>query len=180
MTIRALLAVTFALLLAGCGDAPQASADAAMPAKPPQDVAKKARPAKVGCDVHYAQVRERILGILRGTEGGSLIAHATRNSVGVLGELEPGQSRLAFDCSFENRRFNEKRVAATGGAPAIPAECADLIERIDTRCLKPLAERGDALDKDCNLLLVSLADVGGNQRRLSNGAFCASMARDLR
>lgn len=121
-----------------------------------------------------------ILGILRGSESGSLIAHAMRNSTAMLSELEPGDSRLNYDCSLENRRLVEGRTPTGATAIAMPESCSALIERIDARCLTPLAERGQALDQQCNMMLVSLADVGdGLQRKLGNGGLCSSMARDF-
>ncbi len=177
MIVRFLSTALVAAMLVACGDTQPVATDTGTSANA-EPKRERARPAKVGCDVHYALVREVILGILRGSEKGSLIAHATRNSTAVLSELEPGKSRLDYDCSFENRRLVEKR-APTGAAPfAMPESCSALIERIDARCLKPLAERGEALDQECNVMLVSLANMGdGPQGKLGNSGLCASFAR---
>lgn len=177
MIVRLLITAILATALVACGDTQPVATDTGKSANA-EPKRERARPAKVGCDVHYAQVREVILGILRGSESGSLIAHATRNSTAVLSELKPGEWRLDHDCSFENRRLVEGRKPIGATAVTMPESCSALVERIDARCLQPLAERGEALDQQCNVMLVSLANVGdGLQGKPGNGELCASFAR---
>ncbi|MFZ1392357.1 MAG: hypothetical protein WAS23_12275 [Dokdonella sp.] len=172
---RAPCAIALILALAACNPVDQKSAaPAAAPA------AGTARPMreKIPCSQHYAEVREAILGTLRGADSLPLIQVATRVSSMVLDDTA---SRFNANCSFDSRNFQKLRSPIATPVVPLQGQCAALVEKIDARCLKPLVERGKSLDKNCHVVLVGIADneQQGMMRRMHNEGFCTSMMDDL-
>lgn len=133
----------------------------------------------VSCAQHYGELREAILGALRGSEKLPLIAPVTQHSTGVLSPLAAGKTPADVDCRSANRSLRAKR--SPGSAWTVAPECAALIERIDAVCLKPLVERGEPLSAACNTTLIGMAGTQADslQRIMGNGGFCGPMIKDL-
>lgn len=163
------------LALTACNPADQKSAASAT--APAADIARPAR-EKILCSEHYAQVREAILGTLRGTESLPLIQVATRVSSVVLDDTA---TRFNADCGFDSQKFQKLRSPIATPVVPLQGQCAALVEKIDAQCLKPLVERGEALDKKCHVALVGIADnePQGMMQKMHNDGFCASMLDDL-
>lgn len=175
MSKNAVYAVAVMLVLTACD--PVDGKPGASPVMLADD-ASHPRREQIVCSEHYAQVREAILGTLRGTESLPLITVVTRVSSTV---LDGTVSLLNADCSFDNRKLQESRSPVAAPATPLQGRCAALVERIDTRCLQPLVERGEPLDKHCHLVLVAIADQSQKDvlRKMSSDQFCASMQEDL-
>lgn len=187
MFVRSSLVTLLMLGLSACDSAssPGNSGSASSPAPAngasptPAEGASPARET-VSCAQHYGEVRDAILGTLRGTESLSLVTLVTQHSVGVLSPLAAGTSPADANCRSSSRSFREKRKPGTASAWPLAPQCSALLERIDARCLKPLAERGEPLSTACNLTLNGTADMSdGLQRKMGDGGFCESMGKDL-
>jgi len=188
MFVRAALITLLTLGVSACDGSSSGSAGSPAPANGAQPAsvpapANGAQPARetVSCGQHYGEVRDAILGALRGTENLALIALVTQHSVGVLEPLAAGTSLADTNCRFANRSLREKRKPGSASAWPLAPQCSALIERVDAVCLKPLAERGEPLKTACNLALVGVADmeVDGLKRKMGDGEFCGSMGQDL-
>jgi len=186
MFVRTSLVTLLLLGLSACDSAsPSSSASANSPAPAngaPPAQAKAAPQARetVSCAEHYGEVRDAILGTLRGTESSSLVALVTQHSVGVLSPLAAGTSPADANCRSSSRSFREKRKPGTTSAWPLAPQCSALLERVDARCLKPLAERGEPLSTACNLTLNGTADMSdGLKRKMGDGGFCESMGESL-
>jgi len=168
-------AAALILILTACNPVnPESAASAAAPGVK----TAAAQREKVPCSEHYARVREAILGTLRGTESLPLIQVATRVSSTVLDDTA---ARFTADCSFDSKKFQALRSPANASAVPLQGQCADLVEKIDARCLRPLVERGEPLDKKCHVVLVGIADHDRQEmvRKMHDEAFCVSMRDDL-
>lgn len=171
---RAACVIALILALAACNPAGQNQA--ASSAAPAADSVHPRR-EKILCSDHYAQVREAILGTLRGTESLPLIQVATRVSSTVLSD-----TAVRFNTDgFDNRQFQKLRIPTVSSATPLQGKCAALVERIDARCLLPLVERGEALDRNCHVVLIGIADHEQKEvmRKMRNEDFCASMQDSL-
>jgi hypothetical protein len=172
-----------AIVLSGCSsEAPSsgASASASSVASGSSASAPPAPANEVTCDVHYGEVREGILGALRGTESLQLISLITRHTEGVRSappqEMTPAQQ----SCSFESRAFRRVRSPNTGVGWSLAPQCEAMIQRVDSVCLQPLAERGTPFSQACSLALSGVASAsGGQQQNMSNSGLCESAMRDL-
>lgn len=180
MLQRASLIALSTLILAGCsGDGPSAGASAAASSSA-ASTAAPTRSEAVTCDTHYAEVREAILGVLRGTESLSLIGLATRYSEGVLSAPAAGTTPAEMSCRSESRSLRGDRRPNTGTGWTLAPQCESLLQRLDTVCLQPLAERGTPFSRSCNLALMGVASAsGGQQANMSNAGLCESAMRDL-
>lgn len=134
----------------------------------------------VTCDTHYREVREAVLGVLRGTESLSLIGLATRYSDGVLSAPAPGTMPAEMNCRSESRSLRGDRKPNTGTGWTLAPQCEALQQRLDTVCLQPLVEQGTPFSRSCNLALMGVASAsGGQQANMSNAGLCESAMRDL-
>ena len=132
------------------------------------------------CDTHYAEVREAVLGVLRGTESLSLIGLATRYSEGVLSAPAAGTTPAQMNCRSESRSLRRDRKPNTGVAWTLAPQCDALLQRLDTSCLQPLAEQGTPFSRACNLALMGVSSVsGGQQANMSNASLCEGALREL-
>lgn len=169
------LALSLTLLLAACGHDEPAAARGGI-AAPPREVGGRLTAAEtVSCAEHYAQVRDAVLDTLRGDAALPLIDLATRASIGNKGDA--AQDSLKRNCRFENRHLLKVRAkAAAPGQRRLAPSCVALVDAIDTRCLQPLAQRGQPLDSPCMTLLVGIADSAERMdAKLGDDGFCRSM-----
>ena len=180
MLQRVSLIALSTLMLASCsGDSPGAAAGAAASSSA-ASAAAPTRSEAVTCDTHYAEVREAVLGVLRGTESLSLIGLATRYSEGVLSAPAAGTTPAQMNCRSESRSLRRDRKPNTGVALTLAPQCEALLQRLDSTCLQPLAEQGTPFSRACNLALMGVASVsGGQQANMSNAGLCESAMRDL-
>ncbi len=176
MLQRASLIVLASLAMAGCGsDSPGAATGASSAA-----AAAPTASEEITCDTHYREVREGILGVLRGTESLPLIGLATRYSEGVLSAPAAGTTPAEMNCRSESRSLRGDRKPNSGTGWALAPQCEALLQRLDTVCLQPLAERGTPFSRSCNLALMGVASAsGGQQANMSNAGLCESAMREL-
>jgi hypothetical protein len=188
MLQRSSLIAFLTIVLAGCGSestSTSTSTSTSASASASTTSSAAAAPAStrseaVTCDIHYAEVREAILGVLRGTESLSLISLATGSSEGVLSAPAAGTTPAQMNCRSQSRSLRRDRKPNTGVAWALAPQCDALLQRLDSSCLKPLAEQGTPFSRACNLALVGVASVsGGQQANMSNAGLCESAMRDL-
>ncbi|GMV31677.1 MAG: hypothetical protein AMXMBFR59_38020 [Rhodanobacteraceae bacterium] len=172
------LAVCFTLLLAACGgtgDAgPAAGGESAVPV--PREARRGSAAAEsVSCAEHYAQVRDAVLDTLRGEAAFPLIDLAARASIGSKGDA--ADDVLKRSCRSENRHLRKLRAnAAAGTARTLAPSCVALVDYIDSRCLQPLAQRGEPLDRHCTTVLTGIADsASGMDTKLRDDGFCRSV-----
>lgn len=138
MLQRASLSVLASLVLASCGNqSPGGVADAGSAA-----AAAPTRSEAVTCDIHYREVRETILGVLRGTESMSLIKLATVHSEGMLSAPPAGTAPADMNCRSESRGLRRERKPNTGTGWTLAPQCEALVQRLDSDCLQLLVERG--------------------------------------
>lgn len=179
MLHRAALIATTLLILTGCGGESPSSKAAASSASPSASSASSASSA-VTCDTHYREVREAVLGVLRGTESMSLIKLATVHSEGTLSAPPAGTAPADMNCRSESRGLRRERKPNTGTGWALAPQCEALLQRLDSDCLKPLAERGTPFSRGCNLALMGVASVsGGQQANMSNADLCEGAMGEL-
>lgn len=179
MLHRAALIATTLLILTGCGgESPSSHATASGPSASASSAS--AASAEVTCDSHYREVRETILGVLRGTESMSLVGLATRHSDGVLSAPAAGSAPADMNCRSESRGLRRDRKPNTGTGWALAPQCEALLQRIDSDCLQPLVERGTPFSRGCNLALMGVASVsGGQQANMSNPGLCEGAMGEL-
>jgi hypothetical protein len=153
-TNRLILLPLSLLLLQACGgDAPSAPSNKAAPAP------SAGSSERMTCADYLPEVRAAILGHLRGTERIGLIGMVTGVSASTYasasdqGPVEISQST----CSFFGKKLRKDRKPDTDAAFKLAPACAARIERIDTDCLKPLAERGVPLNSVCNSTLIGMS-----------------------
>lgn len=173
------LALSLTLLLAACGHEEPAAAGVGTPV-PAREVGTGRTAAEtVSCAEHYAQVRDAVLDTLRGDAALPLIDLATRASIGSKGDV--AQDPLQRNCRFENRHLLKLRAKAADPAPrTLAPSCVALVDAIDTRCLQPLAQRGQPLDSRCTTVLVGIADSAERMdAKLGDDGFCRSMRDGL-
>lgn len=166
-----------ALALSACSgesaDAPQAAQSSA-----PSALASPA--ADVDCAVHYSEVRDGILGALRGSEVLPLVSVVTTHSEGVMSAPTPGTALAQLNCNSESRSFRAQRAPSAGAVWSLAPECDALILRLDTACLKPLAHAGTPFSAACNLALMGVASASdGQQQNMSNASLCQSAMSGL-
>jgi hypothetical protein len=183
MLNRIALLALIALTVSGCGSETAQSGSAAPESSAAASAGASARSTpreEVTCDIHYAEVREAILGVLRGTESLSLISLATGSSEGVLSAPAAGTTPAQMNCRSQSRSLRRDRKPNTGVAWTLAPQCDALLQRLDSSCLKPLAEQGTPFSRACTMALVGLASVsGGQQANMSNAGLCESAIRDL-
>lgn len=172
MLQRASLIVLTSLVMAGCGsDSPGAATGASSAPTAPEEIT---------CDTHYREVREGILGALRGTESLPLIGLATRYSEAVLSAPAAGTTPAEMNCRSESRSLRGDRKPNTGTGWTLAPQCEALLQRLDTVCLQPLVEQGTPFSGSCNLALMGVASAsGGQQANMSNAGLCESAMREL-
>jgi hypothetical protein len=172
-----------AIVVSGCGSEAPSSGAVASASSGASGSSASAPPApanEVTCDVHYSEVREGILGALRGTEKLQLISLITRHSDGVLSAPPQEMTPAQLSCSFESSAFRRSRAPNTGVGWSLAPQCEALIQRVDSVCLQPLAERGTPFSQACSLTLSGVASAsGGQQQNISNSGLCESAMRDL-
>ncbi len=178
MLQRASLIVLASLVLAGCGnESPGGVADASSPAAA---AAAPTRSEAVTCDIHYREVREAVLGVLRGTESMSLIKLATVHSEGMLSAPPAGTAPADMNCRSESRGLRRERKPNTGTGWTLAPQCEALVQRLDSDCLQPLVERGAPFSSGCKMALMGVASVsGGQQANMSSPGLCEGAMGEL-
>lgn len=182
MPYRAALIATSLVMLAGCGgESPGASAATGAPSASDSTSTSTSTSASsassaVTCDTHYREVREAVLGVLRGTESMSLIKLATVHSEGMLSAPPAGTAPADMSCRAESRGLRRERKPNTDTGWPLSPQCEALVQRLDSDCLQPLVERGAPFSSGCKMALMGVASVSGQQQanmtspRLCEGA----------
>jgi len=164
------------LILAGCsGDSPGTTANANNSA-----ASAPAASESVNCDEHYREVRDGILGALRGTEALSLVGLSTRYSEGNRDAPRDGALPASMNCKFDSKKLRRDRKPNSGVAWPLAPQCEALLQRLDSACLQPLIELGTPFSKACSGALLGVASVGGEQQQsMANDGLCESAASGL-
>lgn len=167
-----LLPLTLLLLQACGGDAPTApSTGSSAPA------ASGSRSEPISCAEYLPEVRAAILGTLRGTERNGLITLVSSVSEFTDGSASDQSSVQIPEsvCSAFGKKLRKARRPDSDAPFTLAPACAARIEGIDADCLKPLAERGVALNSACNRALLSMSSGRDDLAQImANGEYCAA------
>lgn len=181
MLLRATLIVSSLLILSACsGESPgNVAATGSAAASSAASTASTATES-VTCETHYREVRDAVLGVLRGTESMSLVKLATRYSDGVLSAPPAGTAPADMNCRSESRSLRRDRKPNTGTGWTLAPQCEALLQRVDDVCLQPLVERGAPFSRGCNLALMGVASVsGGQQVNMTSDGLCERAIGEL-
>jgi hypothetical protein len=170
-----LLIPAIALLLQACGGDPATAAATGASSTAPQQQAKRER---ISCAEFFGELREGVLGHLRGTESLSLIKHVTGVAASTYASGNADESVKVPDsmCGMFGRSLRKERKPASQSANPLAPACAAFVERIDRDCLQPLVQRGEALNQACSRKLIALSGLGPDRTNtMQNDSYCQDL-----